>query len=243
MRKLFFILTLSVPALPLFAQEPADALRFSWVTPGGTARQQAIGGAMTSVGGDLSAMFVNPAGLGFYRTGDFVITPGFSFLNNKSTYYGHTEKKSKNAATFGTTGVVLGTETRSRRNKKRSSVAVAFGLNRSGSFGSSVLYRGLNTQSSYSQKFLEEIKGDKDGNSVASNYPFGASLAFNTYWIDTIAGGSTGNYQFQSRAPVATGLLQESSVINRGGITEFALAGAIDYNEKLFIGGTIGVPV
>ena len=34
----------------LLAQEPADALRFAWTVPGGTARQQAIGGAMGSLG-------------------------------------------------------------------------------------------------------------------------------------------------------------------------------------------------
>jgi hypothetical protein len=61
-----------------FAQEPADALRFSWTVPNGTARNQAIGGAMGSLGGDLSATFVNPAGLAFYRTGDFVFTPSYS---------------------------------------------------------------------------------------------------------------------------------------------------------------------
>ncbi|HRF19170.1 MAG TPA: hypothetical protein PK977_13435, partial [Chitinophagaceae bacterium] len=82
--------------------------------------------------------------------------------------------------------------------------AFAFAINRSGSFSSNVLYRGQNTQNSYSQKFLEEIQNnnDRDANSVAQNYPFGTSLAFNTYWIDTIAGGTSGNYQFQTRATV-----------------------------------------
>lgn len=47
------------------AQDPTDALRWSWTLPAGTARQQAIGGAMGSLGGDLSATFVNPAGLAF----------------------------------------------------------------------------------------------------------------------------------------------------------------------------------
>ena len=83
MRKIFFILANLLSYTSIFAQEPADALRFSWITSNGTARQQAIGGAMTSLGGDLSATFINPAGLGFYKTGDVVITPGFRFLNQK----------------------------------------------------------------------------------------------------------------------------------------------------------------
>ena len=242
MRKLFFILTCFVSTSSLFAQEPSDALRYSWIISSGTARQQAVGGAMTSLGGDLSATFVNPAGLGFYKTGDLVLSPGYNLLNNKSTYYGRSEKDKKNSFSFGTTGVVLGTGTENR-NKKKSGMAVAIALNRTASFGSNILYRGANNQNSYSQKFLEEIKNknDKDANSVASNYPFGTSLAFNTYWIDTIAGGTSGNYQFQSRATIGN-LLQENTVINRGGISELAIAFAANKNDKFFFGGTVGVP-
>ena len=69
----------------LFAQEPTDALRYSFLTqPGGTARNQAIGGAGASLGGEFSSLFINPAGLGFYKTGDFVLTPGYSLKTNKS---------------------------------------------------------------------------------------------------------------------------------------------------------------
>ena len=242
MRKTFFILAFFVPSCSLLAQEPSDALRYSWITPSGTARQQAVGGAMTSLGGDLSAAFINPAGLGFYKTGDFVFTPGFNLLSNKSIFYGRTEKDKKNSFSFGTSGVVLGTGTENRK-KNKSGVAVALALNRTASFTSNILYRGVNNQNSYSQKFLEEIrnKNDRDPNSVAGNYAFGTSLAFNTYWIDTIAGGTSGNYRFQSRATIGN-LLQENIVTNRGGITELALAFAANNNDKFFFGGTVGVP-
>ncbi|MES1219126.1 MAG: aromatic hydrocarbon degradation protein [Bacteroidota bacterium] len=242
MRKIFFILTCIIPASLLFAQEPADALRYSWYTSSGTARQQAVGGAMGSLGGEISAVFVNPAGLGLYRTGDFVLTPGYSFLNNKSTYYSHTEKDKKNNFSFGTTGFVMGGPSNRRNNIQGSAFSIA--LNQTANFGSNVLYRGSNNQSSYSQKFLDEIKNnnDKDANNVASGYPYGTSLAFNTYWIDTVAGGSSGNYQFQTRAPIATGLLQQNTIISKGGITELAIAGATNFNNKFYLGGTIGIP-
>ena len=108
-------------------------------------------------------------------------------------------------------------------------------------FNSNILYSGQNNQNSYSQKFLEEIGGNKDANSVASNYPYGASLAFNTYWIDTIGGGTSGNFQFQSRAPIG-GLLQQNTVNTKGGITELAFAGAGNMNDKFYYGLTFGIP-
>jgi hypothetical protein len=153
MKKLFFILACFACTLSLRAQEPADALRYSWYIPSGTARQQAVGGAMASLGGDISATFVNPAGLGFYKTGDFVLTPGFNFLNNKSTYFGHTEKEKKNYVSFGTTGFVLGTGDMNPNHRLRGS-AFSIAINRTANFGSNVYYTGINNQISYSKKYL-----------------------------------------------------------------------------------------
>lgn len=41
----------------------------------GTARSMAMAGAFTSLGGDLSSMAINPAGLGMFRRGEISITP------------------------------------------------------------------------------------------------------------------------------------------------------------------------
>lgn len=246
MRKTFFILTCLASMSSLLAQEPADALRYSWYTSSGTARQQAVGGAMTSLGGDLSAAYVNPAGLGFYKTGDVVLSPGYNFINNKSTYYSRTEKDKKGTLSFGTSGVVLGSGTEPNRRGRTGGSAVAVAINRTASFGSNVLYRGLNMQSSYSQKFLEELQNDNiTTDAAASNYPFGTSLAINTFWIDTANGWMAGNKTFTSLAtPLlqAGGLLQEQRVINKGGITELALAFAGNKKDKLFWGFTLGIP-
>ncbi|HEX2608854.1 MAG TPA: aromatic hydrocarbon degradation protein [Flavisolibacter sp.] len=223
------------------AQEPADALRFSFTTPGGSARVQAIGGAMGSLGGDVTATFVNPAGLAFYKTGDFIITPRYSLGRTNATYLSREEKEKRNQFTWGTTGFVIGTG--GTNNVKSAAFSIAY--NRAADFNNTILYRGVNNQSSYSQKFLEEIRGIKDANQVAGNYPYGSSLAFNTYWIDTVAGGSSNNFQFQSRAAnlLSSGLIQQNTITTKGGIDEFALGLAVNLRNKLFIGGTIGIPV
>ena len=41
----------------------------------GTARSMAMAGAFTSLGADMSAMGINPAGLGMYRSNEISITP------------------------------------------------------------------------------------------------------------------------------------------------------------------------
>ncbi len=243
MKKYLLLINGCLLAHCLWAQEPADALRFSWNAPGGTARNQAIGGAMGSLGGDITANFVNPAGLAFYKTGDLVFTPMFQMGKAKATYLGRGEKDDKNKFAWGSTGFVVGTGNQGR-NKRN--VAFSLGINRNADFNSNILYRGQNNQSSYSQKYLEEISGDKSGNSVDQNYPFGASLAFRTYWIDTVGGSSEGNFNFQSRAAnilMSSGLLQQHAIANRGGITEVALGGGVSFNDKFMFGASLGVPI
>ena len=73
--KYIFFLLLFAVATTTQAQNPEDALRTAWFTQNGTARMMAIGGAMGSLGGDITANHVNPAGLGLFKTREVVITP------------------------------------------------------------------------------------------------------------------------------------------------------------------------
>src|ERR1700680_3044592 len=93
----------------LQAQLPEDALRMSYTLPSGTAREQAIGGAIGSLGGDITANYVNPAGLGFYKTSEVLISPGWTF-NAAHTGYLSTNMKGPSTNNFllSTSGFVWG---------------------------------------------------------------------------------------------------------------------------------------
>ena len=109
MKKIFFILLFIASSVLAFAQEPADALRFAFNPQSGTARQQAVGGTMGSLGGDISAIFVNPEGIGFYKTGDVVLSPAYNLGSTRSTYLGRVnDKEKKNNFMMGTSGFVFG---------------------------------------------------------------------------------------------------------------------------------------
>lgn len=240
MKQYLLLFFCACAATGLFAQTPEDAIRFSWNAQSGTARIQAIGGAMGSLGGDITATFVNPAGLGFYRTGDVVISPSFRFGKTSSTYLGRREDSTANKFAFGTTGIVFG----GSDGRKEKSTAISIAINQTADFKNNFIYRGQNNQSSYSQSFLDEIRNGniRDANRVAGDFPFGTSLAFNTYWIDTVGGSTNGNFDFKTRAPITSGLLQQNTVNISGGITELAIGVGSNINGKLLIGGTIGVP-
>ena len=239
MKKLLFTI-FSITSMVTYAQEPADALRFSWTVPAGTARQQAIGGAMGSLGGDLTATFVNPAGLGFYKTGDFVVSPMYRFGKTKSNYFDHKESEKEGKIDLGTTGFVIGSGSRSG-NVRSHVISIAF--NTTGNFRNDILYRGINNQSSYSQKYIEELMnyGQFDS-TITYLFPFGSSLAFNTYWIDPQRNSAGEVIGFTTNSPVGTGVIQEQKITNRGGVYEGSLAFAANIKDKLMVGGSLSVP-
>ena len=88
MKKILLWLSVAFVSGFAIAQSPEDVLRYSYFPQHGSARNMAIGGAMGSLGGDINALFVNPAGLGLYKTNEFVFTPAFEFNNNKFNFRG-----------------------------------------------------------------------------------------------------------------------------------------------------------
>ena len=109
------------------------------------------------MGGEFSSLFINPAGLGFYKTGDFVLTPSYSFNKSKSTYLTKPESAISNNFNVGATGFVLGGP---NRGKSVRSMAFGIAVNRVADFNNHVYYKGTNNKSSYSEKYLEQLISD-----------------------------------------------------------------------------------
>ena len=154
MKRLFFSVSLFFILINTFAQAPDDILKYSYFQQHGSARNVAIGGAMGSLGGDISAIYVNPAGLGLYRTSEIVISPGFQMNNNKADFRGTSFSSNKSAFDLGLTGAVFGSQNRYNRNK---SEAFGIAVNQTANFNNTLTYKGQNTYSSYSEQFSEEI--------------------------------------------------------------------------------------
>jgi hypothetical protein len=243
MKTYFYIAIFLFAISNSYAQAPEDALRYSWTTQSGTARNQAIGGASGSLGGEFSTLFGNPAGLGFYKTDEVVITPGYNLYKNKSTYKGMLSNTDNSKFNVSASGLLFSFDNNQTQNVRNFTVAI--GVNRSADFNTNIYYKGFNNKSSYSEKYLEELIHNNvtDPNRAATDFPYGSSLALNTYLIDTTraANGSVSGYK--SLAPVGTGLNQEHTITSSGGVTDLALGGAVNIKDKLFFGGTLSIPV
>ena len=83
MKRIFLTISALAISFATFAQSAYDALNLSQTNPVlGTARYSAMAGAMGALGGNVSTMKDNPAGLGIYRSFDITFTPSFSINND-----------------------------------------------------------------------------------------------------------------------------------------------------------------
>ncbi len=84
MKKIFFAIMLF--GLPLLsnAQYAFDVLQLSQTELRGTSRFQSMAGAFGALGGDLSTLTQNPAGIGVYRNSDLGITMSVDFNSTKA---------------------------------------------------------------------------------------------------------------------------------------------------------------
>lgn len=75
MKKIIYIVfSFLLLSVPLFSQSEIDALRFSREDLHGTARAMSMGGAFGALGGDLTGVSINPAGIAVYRSSEVVGT-------------------------------------------------------------------------------------------------------------------------------------------------------------------------
>jgi hypothetical protein len=225
----------------LQAQSPEDGLRLSWFTPFGTPRSNALGGAMGSLGGDLSAAHINPAGLGFYKSGELLVTSKYLNTETDYNYRGTNSNTSNNKSTLGNLGIVFAD---GKKNRGYSSTAFSISFTQLANFNSRQRFKGVNNFSSYSEKFLEELYYDNAGMGAAeNNYIFGSSLAFRTYLIDTIADASGNVAGYQSLVPISSGVNQTFDSYTSGSSNELAFGWGGNVQDKLYLGASIVLPI
>lgn len=83
-----------------FSQGMLEAYRFGQTELQGTARYSAMGGAFGALGGDISAMSKNPAGLAVYKSSEVVTTMSMSFTKTDANWLGVKIGENKNNFNF-----------------------------------------------------------------------------------------------------------------------------------------------
>lgn len=106
MKKLFFLIgALSMSFLN--AQDITDALRYSQQNILGTARFRGMSGAFGALGGDLSAIHINPAGSAVFLNSYGSMTLSSTRIDNEANYFNGFANENSNNINFNQVGTVF----------------------------------------------------------------------------------------------------------------------------------------
>ena len=256
MNKFYFTFSLFFFSFLMHAQMFEDAWRYAQNEASGTARFSAMSGAFSSLGGDLSAISLNPAGATTFATNRFTATLSFYNKNNTSDYF--KDKAQSDYLSFD--DQVIGMEQLgvvwvfksdvSDWNK----IALSINYNNKADYGNYIRIDGLNTAGHSVTDYyvanargipladLKEVDGyDDDYEWLGENYGFAAQqayLAYQAWIIDPVNPNDDDNTQYVSNA-VWSNPAHQNKIYTAGNkyVIDFALAGT--YQKKLQMGFSV----
>lgn len=225
---------LGLLSLNATAQTDMDAVRYSNNNISGSARFNAMGGAFTALGGDLTCTHQNPAGLGVYRRSEISGGLNINTMSTASSYNGTTLQNSKSNFNLSNIGFLFYNELNSEYGWK--SNYFAFNYNRTHNFANRVSIEGTNTSNSLVNQIVDNA--NQGSGTVPDNLDGTLGLlAFNSYLIDLVPGSSSKYFGSFTNG----GTKQSKSIATSGYMAESAFSFGGNYKDKLFLGATLGI--
>lgn len=215
------------------AQNEVDALRYSQLGfLGGTARSAGMAGSFGALGGDFSTLSTNPAGIGIYRRSEITFTPSFFNQSTTSNLNGVSLQDSKPGFNFGNAGIVLSHYNADAENGWKG-FSFGFGYNRTNDFNNRTVMQGTNNNSSLMDVYLADAIAN--GGTYSNYNPYGTQQAWNNYLLDSVGGKLV-------HVLPSYGETQTKSVETSGSMGETVISFGGNYDDRIFMGGTIGIP-
>lgn len=218
----------------LNAQLASDALRYSVIDFGSsTARSLGAGGSLSALGADYSVLSTNPAGLGMYRRSEFVITPAVFAAKTSSELLGSGNIEDRTEADFNLANI--GAVFTSRpRSEKWKTFNFGIGFNRLANYDQEFYYEG-ETPSTITDRFLD-IANDTGLDQFEAGVAADAGAIYENQ--------ENSNFYISdfSNLDLSFPINKNQTVERSGSLNELVFSFAGNYNEKLIMGLTIGVP-
>lgn len=230
--KFILIALLSTISISSYSQTIQEGLRYSTLDFASSARSLGLGGGIGAMGADPSAVNLNPAGLGEYKFGEFVIGLGLDINNADARLGSNALSSSHPDASFKSISYISTNKPRAESKWKNTSIVLS--LNHLGSLNSSFDFSG-NTSGSITERFVERANGlppiDLDN--------FEAGLAFDT---GAIFDGDNDNFYDTDFGDFSGQVAKEQTVARDGNIIEAGFGFGANYNNKFSLGLSIGIP-
>jgi hypothetical protein len=217
------------------AQNEVDALRYSRLDFGGTARTQSIGGAQTALGADAGNLSGNPAGLGLYRRSEFSFSPGISFGNTSSAVGGLSSVDQRQNLNLGGFGLIFANRKSDGTEGNWRGGAFGIGFTRQNHFQNKFNYNRLTGETEAT--ILESIaeSATRNGLSSGTNVSSLDDLAYDAALIDYDV-DLDDYYAVERKGQIR----QTEDVVSKGAQNQWDFSYGASYRDVLYLGGSLG---
>ncbi|TFF33772.1 OmpP1/FadL family transporter [Mucilaginibacter psychrotolerans] len=219
-----------------FAQYAQDAVRFSTGQTGSTARIKGVGNAGTAIGGDLSSVSGNPAGLGFFTHSELSITPEYNNIKVNSSYLNSSKFDTKSTGNLNHAAFVIYQQLDRPKGSDKTKGWLSFnyggGYSRTANFYENINYAGKNSNNSIND-YYANLANDPNGSGIAVG-----TLSGNAYDHNLIDNyGTNANPLYKSNS--LPGVNQQSIATRSGGLSALDFAFGANYSNKFYIGAGV----
>jgi len=220
------------------AQNHIDALRYSQESLFGSARYVAMGGAFGALGANGSTSSFNPAGIATFTTSQFSgslnlnesIVDGF---DSQSSFNSGSSLAKKSSVSIPNLNYVSANILTPEIAGDWDRINIGLGYNKLDDYNTSVHLLSNGNTNSLSTQILKSAQ-----NNTYENLNTLGQLAFMTYLIDTVGN----DYTYFSPLDSLVNRTQSYKSTTSGGKNEFYVSVGTAYQNKLFLGATIGLP-
>ena len=212
-----------------------EALLFSRTVPGGTARIQALGGTQIALGGDVSNIYSNPAGLGFFNRSQVSFSPALRLHSSDGEYLGLNTRDNGGRFGFDNLGIVFSSP---RNNPNSSWKGGSFGISftKTNNFNNQFTYEGRNLNSSIIDQFIESADGV-----FVDNLGGLPGLAYEAYLINPVF-DNEGNRIDGAYDSFILGLpLQREVVTTEGSQSQWNISYGGNVSDRFYFGIGLGI--
>ena len=254
------VIGLCLTLVPVTAQTVYDAAKIADKDLNGTARFVGMGGAMSALGGDISTIGTNPAGIGIYRSHDVMTSFSLSSFGTDANYMGNNLSTSKMKGSYDNLGFVLSTKIGNKTTLRY--VNFGFNYHKSNSFYGNMEMGGDLGNQSQSYYMAQQAAGIESwGNSPYMDVNIGwlSVLGYDGWLITDITTDKTGTPYLDEdgnqindvngnplyRTPgVYYGLYDNGNASyrseQRGGIEQYDFNISFNIKDRVYLGLTLG---
>lgn len=228
-----------ITTLSSYAQYSGDALRFSLLNNSTTARFDALGGEKTAIGGDLSSLYGNPAGLGMFTKSEFNFTPSLNLKNNDISFTGLKKQQNNNNVDLNNLGVVFHTLTYKSGDPTKGLLSLNFGIGyqRRATFKNDFNFSGTSNLNGLSDFFTESSNNEiASGGGIPNpqNLTSNANYAAYYSYLTDYKNNKYNNITYADAD-------QNYTLRRTGGNSNIDFSFGANISNKFFLGASLGI--